>query len=250
MNTTEQRYFLDKFLLGVAKRKREMEYEPLEITFSLSSPISLTFPWFFFDSLIGEFLLRDALKQDYYLLPTKFPFSKILAGVEIPPFPIKEKDGLYFSSVSIFDVDSKYLEVIYKKFEDRWVGGKRKIQKGSGYYRDYMIQHIYIPATQVKFYVCGDREVLQEICGYITGLGDNTRLGWGAVRSVSIKPIKEDYSLIKDGIAMRPIPKQFIKYAEEYAMLAWRPPYWEASHIDLCAVPFKKCELREDFYEI
>jgi len=247
MNNIERNYFRERFLAGVKERRQKMDYEPLQIDFYLSAPISLTFPWMFFDSLVGELLLRDALRQDYYILPTKFPFSRIVKTEELPQFPIRQKDDLYFSSVSILDVDSKYLEILYKKFEDKWADYKRKIQKGSGYFRDFMIQSIYIPATKVTFYVNGDRETLEKICGLVVGLGDNTRVGWGAVRKYAIKPIKEDWSLVKDGVAMRPIPIEFCKEYEEAQLLAWRPPYWEASHVSLCVPPFRKCVLREEF---
>lgn len=245
----EEQYFAQKFIEGISNRKRKINYENLEITFYMSSPISLTSPWMFFDSLCGELLLKEALRDDYYVLPTKYPVSLLLRKLEMPPFPIKVTDSIYHSSVSIFDINSKYLETLYKKFEDRWAYSKRKIQKGCGYYREYMIRSLYIPATEIKFYICGDGEELEKICWNIVGLGDNTRIGWGAVRAFKITPIERDYSIVKEGKAMRPIPLEYTEKAEDCAMLSWRPPYWEASHVTLCAVPFSDVVLKKEFLE-
>ena len=233
----EMKYFLDRFLLGCTERKRKMNYEPLKITFHLSSPICLTSPWMFFDSLVGHIMLKQVLKEDYYLLPIKFPFSRMLERVELPPQPIKQTGKLFHSSISFFDTDRKALDVIYKKFEDRWIGGNKKISRASGFYRDYMIQSIYFPARKVFFYVNGDYEELEKICKNITNLGDNTRIGWGFVRRFEIERTEKDYSLIKDGKAMRPIPISMLKKAEETISLPWKPPYWAPENVSLCAVP-------------
>ncbi len=240
----EAKYFLDKFLLGSMKHRKKLVYEPLKITFYLSSPIALTFPWINFDSLVGRLLLMSALEEDFFLLPTKDPISRVLKDVDIPLFPIKETNGMFHSSVSIFDVNRKALEIMYKRFEDRWAGGKKKISRGRGYYRDYMIQHIYIPTRTVIFYVCGDYEILNNLCRYVVGLGDNTRVGWGSVRTYRIEKIDEDWSIVKDGKAMRPIPEQMLEYASEKIALAWRSPYWDPENFEICAPPGAEVRLK------
>ena len=242
----EMRYFLDRFLLGVMRRKRKVSYEPLKIIFTLSSPITLNHPWMHFDGLVSHLLFVDALGEDFFLLPRKFPFSRMLRGVDLPPFPIKETGGMYHSSVSIFDTDRKALEILYKRFEDRWAGGRKKIYRGSGFFRDYMIQHIYIPTRTVIFYVCGDYEVIGRLCSFVVGLGDNTRLGWGAVRSFEIEKQKEDWSIVKNGMAMRPIPEHLLEFSSEWVNVVWRPPYWAAENIGKCAPPGAKVEFKNE----
>lgn len=244
----ELQYFFDRFMIAVSKRhKQKMHYVPLKITFHMSAPIALTHPWMHFDGLIGHLLLVDALQDDYFILPRKFPFSRLLKHVELPPFPIKETAKMYHASVSIFDTDRKGLEILYKKFEDRWAGGKKKIQKGSGYFRDYMMQHIYMPTRTVIFYVNGDYEILHRLCTIIIGLGDNTRVGWGAVKNFEIQETIQDYSIIAQGIAMRPIPQQLLKSSSDMVALGWKPPYWAPENVDLCAPPGAKVELKDEF---
>ncbi len=240
----ELTYFLDRFLIGSQKHRRQMYYEPLKITFHMSSHISLCHPWMHFDGLVGHLLMISALGEDYFVLPRKFPFSRLLSGVEIPPFPIKE-NGMFHASISFFDINRQALEILYKRFEDRWAGGKRKISKASGYFKDYMIQHIYIPSRTVFFYVCGDKEVLSPLCRLIVSLGDNTRVGWGAVRSFTIEVMDEDWSIVKDGIAMRPIPEHLLEYTSEKIALGWRPPYWAPENTAICAPPGAEVILKE-----
>ena len=105
----EMTYFLDKFLLGSAKHRVKMKYVPLKIVFFLASPISLTHPWMHFDGLVGHLLMVDALGDDYFVLPRKFPFSRLLRHAEIPPFPIKCTRGIYHASISFFDTERKAL---------------------------------------------------------------------------------------------------------------------------------------------
>jgi len=242
----ESDYFLDKFLLGSIKYRSKEKYIPLKIKFYLSAPISLTFPWMYFDGLIGHLLTIDALGEDFYLLPRKFPFSRLLKNSQIPHFPIKNTKGLYHSSASILDTDRKSLEIMYKKFEDRWAGGRKKIYRGSGFFRDYMIQHIYIPTRTVIFYVMGKKKILTNLCSLVTGLGDNTRLGWGAVKNFGVDKISKDYSIIRKGIAMRPIPEHLLSYSSEKFNIAWKPPYWAAESVGLCAPPGAKVKLKNE----
>jgi len=243
----ELNYFLDRLLLGVMKHKKNMHYEPLKITFYLAAPVSLTHPWLHFDSLVGHLMLMNALGEDYFLLPRKFPLSRLLKGVDLPPFPIKETAEVYHASVSIFDTERMALEVMYKKFEERWAGGRKKISKASGWFKDYAMQHIYIPSRTVTFYVCADRESMQRICSILTGLGDNTRIGWGRVRSFEIVETEEDYSLVKEGKAMRPIPMHIVKSCREVVSLAWRPPYWAPENVGPCCPPFVEVMLKDGF---
>jgi len=114
-------------------------------------------------------------------------------------------------SVSILESTQYKLEVMYKRFEDRWAGGKRKIYRGSGLFRDFMIQHLYVPTRTVIFYARADLEILKDLLKDLIGLGDNWRVGWGAVRKFVIEEIEEGWSIVADGRAMRPIPVRFFE---------------------------------------
>lgn len=240
----ECQYFLDRFLLRAWEvQKRTMDYEPLKITFYLSAPITLNAPWMLLDGLVGHLLFTEAMGEDYFYLPRKFPFSRLLRGADLPPFPIKQTGELTHCSVSLFDTEKMGLEIMYKKFEDRWAPGQKKISIGSGWFRNYMMQHIYIPTRTVRFYACADKETLERIFPRLQGLGNDYRVGWGAIRDFEIEPEKEDRSIKSNGVAMRPIPLWMLSYAGETVALPWRPPYWAKENVDPCCPPFVECAL-------
>jgi len=241
MDAAEQAYFRNAFKSGV-RHRGDMHYEPLRVTLHLGAPVALTHPWVYLDSIIKHLMLVNALEDNFYLLPAKFPMGKILGhGGSLP---IKHTSGLAHSSASIFEIKKDGMETIYKRFEDRWAGGRRKINIGSGHFRNYMMSTVYVSAPTCEFYVFGDKKLLSKILDSLVGIGDNTRIGWGHVRSFEIEQQQEDWSIIKDGRAMRPIPKKMLTSSSEYLRMAWRSPYWAADSVDVCAPPGAEVELR------
>jgi len=236
-----------KKIFNYVKQKKP-KFEPLRIVVKLGSPIALTHPWLHFDSLIKLLVYKKALGEDFFNLPAKLPLDDLISDNEMPAFPILiDKLGLYHASVSLFDTDKKALEVMYKKFEDRWAPPERpKIYRGSGHFKDYMIQHIYIPAKELTFYVYGDSGWVLELLFDVFSLGDNRRLGWGEVRSIKSEFKGIDMSIVWRGIAMRPIPIRFLKSYSEAVRLAWRPPYWDKKNVELCAPPGAKVKFKDD----
>jgi len=240
----EIKYFAKKYVEAINRNAKPMKYTPMEIIFYMSSPIALNHAWLNFDGLIGHLLLLKYLGKDYYLLPRKFNLFRVINKNDLPESPIKLSHGdLYHSSISFFDTDSLKMEVLYKKFEDRWIKGHRKISKGSGHFRDYMMRHIYIPTRTVSFYVNADRKAMEYLCSLIVGLGDNCRVGYGAVSGFEIKSTDKDYSLIKDGKAMRPIPRRYLKKCKRVVNVAWKPPYWSPENVDICCIPKEEIEI-------
>ncbi len=239
---SEREYFIERFLQGLEKLPTPKDFKPCKITFFLSSPLSLTHPWLHFDGIVGYLQVRRILGEDFFLLSKKTRYS----------FPLHEKFPLAYykdipcASVSILESTQYKLEVMYKRFEDRWAGGRKKIYRGSGLFRDFMIQHLYVPTRTVIFYARADLEILEDLLKDLIGLGDNWRVGWGAVRKFVIEEQEEDWSIVAEGRAMRPIPVRFLKSYEDSALLAWRPPYWDLSNVEECAVPGTRVELKDE----
>lgn len=235
----EIQYFKNKIQMAFENIDGSWDFCPLKIIFSLDSPINLTWPWMFFDSLVGHLRLVDLLGNDYFLLPRKFPLGRVLRDLNPPSLPIKKTDGLYHSSISFFDNEDEHMEVLYKKFESRWCKKNRKIRKGSGFFKDYAMKHVYLAASRVCFFVCGDKSELARYCRMVNGLGNDTRVGWGSVKSFSIVHIKKDFSVVKDGVAMRPVPRGLCTPVNKDSLvsLAWRPPYWASENVDRCIPP-------------
>lgn len=223
------------------------DFQPLKVTFKMASPIMLAHPFIHLDGLILHLLYRDLLGDDYYCLSSKNPidFSQYVEA------PIKQTEDVYHTSVSFFDTDAKFATTIYKRFCTEYLEllntKKRKIARGSGFFRDYMMRMIYIPAKSVHFFVNGNRKEIERLLKSVVYLGKKTAYGFGRVKSIHIERTERDYSMIKDGKAMRPIPMRMLADAEVKALLAYKPPYWDKRNVELCAFPESEVNLNEKF---
>lgn len=219
-------------------------FVPCRLDISLSAPVALNHPWIAFDGLLGHLSLRRILGHEYYLLPAKYPIGRLLKGHTSGVLPIKRTNGLWHASVSWFSRSNIYVEHVYKRFEDRHYCGHGKIYTGMGYFRSHMLHEPYITADKCTFWFCGDPNGVADLLSELIGLGNDTRIGWGAIRSWQITVQDDDESIVsKDGIAMRPIPTKMLKSYDDSAALAWRPPYWAPESVEMCAPPGAKVEL-------
>jgi hypothetical protein len=55
--------------------------------------------------------------------------------------------------------------------------------------------------------------------------------------------MENEWGLVKDGLAMRPIPIAYLRGYEDAVYMPYKPPYWSKKNIALCAVPFTRVEL-------
>jgi len=210
--------------------------EDLEIVFHLSSPISLGFPWVFFDSLLAHVMLREELGEKYYSLPTKIPVK------DIPRPPLKYYRDVPVASVSIIEPAPSLQVFSYFKRGDHPFP-KGRISRGSGFFKDFYLKAVYAPAQRVRFYATGEAGEIKRLVGKVSALGKERNIGFGFVKKVEVAEAEGEYGLVKDGLAMRPIPVKYLRYYEDSAYLAYKPPYWARESVELCAVPFTRVEL-------
>ena len=240
----EINYFVRR--LSASRLPRPGYFEPFKIVFKMAAPIALNHPWMHLDGLISHLSLIEMLGREYYLLPAKFPLGRVLKGIKSHrKLPLLKSGDLWHASVSILEPYTVKLDHIYKRFEDRWIPKtkKKRIYRGMGHFKDYVLSIPYIPAKTCTFYGVGDVEMIERILHNVVGLGNDIRIGYGAVHSFKIEPTESDYSIVKDGIAMRPIPMRYCEWAAEEVPLAWRPPYWAPENVELCAAPFAEVKL-------
>ena len=226
-------------------------YQPFKITFHLQSPIVLGSPWLMFDGIISHLIFREQLGQDYYTLPSKEPVTihdkQLLKPLKRSrTYGASDNGDLIHASVAQFDVDitDASTVTVYKRFDDSHcheiATETRKINIGAGHYRAYMMRLPYLPAKTATFYCCGDMAEVIRLIGYLPGLGKKTAYGYGMIRSVSVEKTAEDYSLVKDGVAMRPLPCSFGYKSDDVMMLAWKAPYWDKRNVTACVPPGAK----------
>jgi hypothetical protein len=211
--------------------------ENLEVVFHLSTPISLGFPWIFFDSLLAHVMLKEELGENYYSLPTKIPIK------DIPRPPLKYYYDVPVASVSIIEPNPGLQVFSYFKRGD-FPFPRGKISRGSGFFKDFYLKAIYVPAQRVRFYATGELSEVERLVSKIPALGKDRNIGFGFVKLVEVREVPFEFGLVKDGLAMRPIPVRYLKHYEDSAYLAYKPPYWARESVDLCAVPFTRVELK------
>ncbi len=213
------------------------DFVPLKITFRMSTPVCLTHPWIHFDALIAHLKQRAIDSHAYRSLPSKRVVK--LLGERV--LPIKKTAGIYHASVSIFDTKDAYTTTIYKRFCERYLDlqriRKKKIQRGSGHFRDFMIRLVYIPARKVTFYANGDPEEIEFLLSALPGLGKKVAIGFGFIKDFKVEEISKDHSIVKDNKAMRPIPFPLFDAASEVVPLTYKPPYWWSGFVAPCAPP-------------
>ena len=220
---------------------------PLKITFRMQTPVCLSYPWIHFDAIVAHLKQRQMDSHGLRSLPSK-RVVKIL-GERI--LPLKKTAGIYHASVSFFDTSKAFATKIYKRFCERHLDlrrvRKKKIDTSRGHFRAFMINLIYIPARTVTFYACGDPDELQQLLRFLPGLGKKIAIGYGFIKDFSIQEINEDYSIVKDGVAMRPIPVPLVHSASDVVAMAYKPPYWAKEFVAPCVPPGAQVNLGENF---
>ena len=231
---------------------RQVErFQPFQITFHLQAPVVLGSPWLMFDGIISHLIFRERLSQDYYTLPSKEPVTihdqQLIKPIKRSrTYGAADNGDLIHASVAQFDIPASQAGTVtvYKRFDEAHcheiATEQRKINVGAGHYRAYMMRLPYLPARSATFYCNGDLAEVLRLIGYLPGLGKKTAYGYGMIRSVSVEETPEDYSLVKDGVAMRPLPCSFGYESDEKMYLAWKAPYWSKQNVTVCVPPGAK----------
>jgi hypothetical protein len=213
--------------------------EPLEVKIYLKTPIALGFPWLYLDSILINLKVIEELGESYFTPPPKI--DSLL--VDIPDVPIKKWKDVYVSSVSIFEPSDVGFQVFqyFKKGDYPFPGGK--IRRGSGFFKDFYLRVGYLPVRSIKFYCTCEKDEVERLLKKAPAIGKERNIGFGFVKKVEVKEIEHEWGLVKDGLAMRPIPVTYLREYEDTAYLAYKPPYWMKENIALCAVPFTRVKL-------
>ncbi|MEM4436140.1 MAG: hypothetical protein QXO22_04175 [Thermosphaera sp.] len=217
--------------------------EPLKITVRLKTPMSLGYPWIHFDALLAHLMVKAELGEKYYALPSKVPRHHLQdpdLKKEVKP-PLKTFKDLYVASVGLLDGEPTLFHY-FKKGDFPFPRGK--IRRGSGFFKDFSLKAVYIPAKTVVFYATGEKKEIEKALKHLTAVGKERNIGFGFVKEVLIEETSEEYGLIKDGLCMRPIPVKHLNHYEDAAWISYKPPYWSKDTVDLCGVPFTKCALK------
>ncbi|HOJ95007.1 MAG TPA: hypothetical protein PK390_07190 [Fervidobacterium nodosum] len=241
-----------KYFVNLAEKVppiRWSRFRPFKVTFKMGSPVCVTTPWVSFDGLIAHLMMMDAFGQDFFITPKKLDLSPYLPHNQ-RLLPILKTGDIYHTSVSQFIPHSIKITQIYKRFEERWSENlkNKTIRLGSGHFRMYAMKQPYVPCKEVIYYVNGDMDLIRQLIEqYLVGLGNDIRIGFGMIRDVVFEETEEDYSLVAEGIAMRPIPATMCEEYDDSAYLPYKAPYWSPRNVVLCVPPGARCKLKDEY---
>lgn len=219
---------------------------PQKLTLKLRTPTGFGHPWINSGGLVAHLAAVDEYGREYLDLIAE---STIRAPTDLDiDVPLKETKGVRHASASFFDDTEKRTTRIYKRYlESRSHlvdSRKNKIRTNSGTYKNDRIKLPYYPASECVFYFgATDADRLQRLFrDHFSALGKKRAVGFGDVRELVWSEVEEDMSLVHDGRAMRPIPREKLSYAESTEYVSWKPPYWaDESHAE-CAPPGAEVE--------
>jgi len=225
------------------------KFRTMKIVFRLSSPISTTYPWIFFDAVITHLMFQKAFGREIFITDKSINLSQYMPKGGKPFSAMYDKASKLAVpevSVSVFRDNAEYkTETIYKRFEERFASFNGKIRIGSGKFKSYAMKHIYVLADSVTFYLRGDRDFIETLIKEnLFALGSETRIGYGAIKDFDIEYTDKNFAIVSNGVAMRPIPIEFCEEYEDVAMIAYRAPYWSRKNVRMCVVPFTPCKLK------
>jgi hypothetical protein len=221
----------------------------------MATPVSLQHPWLHLDSI-----LRHVIDERTYGRDADYSWDDEMRGNRTAAMraagTIKylqvldryQADGDWLSCASVsqfFPEDTPYGTLQYfKRFHAERFPVRGKVNLSSDHYRAWMLKTIYLPCDTVTFYGRGLLGQVRDLVGDLTHLGNDVRIGWGEIADWTLEPTPEDWSLVRDGRAMRPIPTRMLREWDDEAWLTWHAPYWDRRKVEVCAPPGARVVLR------
>lgn len=209
-------------------------FEPMKVTFEMRSPV-VTTDYIFLDGLISSAVFKDCVPY-YYDMPEN---RNELIHIPLPLKRYGTKEPFYAASIGFADKIVEGIDHWRKRTE---IESKKKIQVGSGQYKMYDMPMPTQWAERWIFYANGNiDEVRRLLTTHISAIGKKCSQGFGSVKQIIVKPSEHDWSVVKDGVPMRPIPvsgaygSSLDCDVEMY--YAYRPPYWHRLNMTQCYMP-------------
>lgn len=215
-----------------------MSVRPLKVTFHLDGT------GVYYDP--AEPIHLDALAA--WLLASFHKQHECLSRDDVPdfiplPFSMWNIDGVKgWRASAVFPVNAQIESIIFwrKKFRQNRVEltvGSPNLTNGP--YREYNMPLPLAVCTEAQAWCVGDRGRVHQLFKRLRWLGKKSSMGRGQIVGVDVEHCDEDFSCIRDGLAMRWLPKLGAP-----RLVRPVPPYWNNSGRVAC------CEVGEPYMEI
>jgi hypothetical protein len=216
------------------KEIEEMTFEPMKVTFHMGSSV-VTSDYIFLDGLISSAVFKDKVLE-YWNVPEN---RDELIYIPLPLKRYGTNESFYAASIGFAPEMIEGVERWRKRTE---IESKKKIQVGSGQYKIYDMPMPTQYAESWVFYANGNIEEVQRLLTtHICSIGKKCSQGFGEVKAIEISASDHDWSIVKGGVPMRPIPAseagEFDLDCDVKMFFAFRPPYWHKLNMTECFMP-------------
>lgn len=209
----------------------------------MSTPIA-TIGYIYLDSILSAAKAKEILKDEFYnnkIAGTKEMIDEMLSKI------LDKKYDVYCASVGIGE-NREFVTSWTKKWHDKnddivkIEGKKQRVDIGAGHFKNYHMPIILKSYKEVIFYARGDKEEIERLLkNNIFYVGKKGSQGYGRIREIIVEEIEQDWSILKEGKLIRPIPAKYCKELNlegfDFQRLPIIPPYWRKDHNELCVMP-------------
>lgn len=228
----------------MAKGYENLNFKNLEVTIQLETPVCFI-GYFYLDGILQYQTLVNLLGPDFFNLDKN-------EGLVIPvPLAWVGKEKKFPAcSIAQFEEGAEGITRWRKRWDspnDDFVdfgNKKERVEHKAGHFKCYDMPLVYHSLPEIKFYCVGNAPLILELLEPISFIGKKRSQGFGKVRKVFIDEIKEDYSVIKEGVLTRPVPVEEISLYSiiegPIIQMGYKAPYYWPENIAFCFAPGSK----------
>jgi hypothetical protein len=220
-------------------------YDNLEINCYLSNGfIGGAFP-LQIDSMMVHATLCELLKDNGNedILDNSIDISSDNFRNEVP---LEQFKDMYKTSGSYIINPTQDTTFISKRFRQNMLeyldeGNKKKVNLGSGIYKEYHLPFSKIVTKQIKFYVLGNKEQIEYLLNeHIKYIGKKSSYGYGEVLEWDIQLIEKEQWFYNKVFPFE--IEEYKEYLLKRIYMAYKPLYRDAENFAECYLTRMECE--------
>lgn len=233
-------------------KERRLSYRPwrrdtVRVMVELASPMACVDGDIRLDALLHYCILQDLVEEAQRRgQRTDIPRT-VWTDVPMPLAKIQTDQGqdfrkIYCASFAEYE-GSESVNRWKKRWDDEYDEmvsfGSRKevVDHKKEHFKSYDMPLVLRSTQELTFYARGvGDEIARLLKAYLTHVGKKGSQGYGRVRSVSVQPCAEDWSVWREGRPVRSIPVELAGEIEGLRQMfcGFRPPYYLPEHQCLC----------------
>jgi len=219
-------------------------FKPLQITAFLACGIAVYEDW---SPQLEGLLIYQILKKKNLVTPNP-SFKEARKNMETisPEIPLEQWEGIYKCSAPVYRYKCEETTKFRKRWEPdgrvNWGKRKAKFDTSQGAEKSYDLPLFVRLTPRIDWFAMGDCSEIERLLSGVTGIGKKRSHGYGQVIRWEVKEIKDDWSLVRDGQLMKPIPTELfpqlgLPLSHDFLQWGYKPPVWLPENKTLCVMP-------------